>query len=485
MRKLLGFAIILAAVLLAAPPAASAQSAVIAGSLGNFDIVNNTGHEAHGFEIELEGLQMQDVPYSFSVQRYGAAEIVPSPTGVYVRWKSGYDAGTGQFVATTIVRPAGTAFVQGSCYMWNPQTYDSAGCEHFGVSLTRNAIATTYRWLVEDPANPGTLVPVTLASPVAAPVYAIVPPARPGNAPALVAEVPAPEPAESPERYGPAQWMKTFKTQLRREVGLDELLGDNPMIPQDRGQIEVEWELVQDTPNVEGKQKRNGALRQGTLDGDTRAVVRRFEIYDYTGAYDPVTNQALCADLTCTAPSAGELGDFVSAQMTAANVRVPSLTVTKVGSGDVSSSDRSISCGSKCSAFESDGALIVLTASANSGSAFRRWTGACDGPDPICRVGINEHADVAATFAQIFNLSVSKSKSGSVSADQAGVEQTLNCGGTCSVKYAAGSVVTLTAVPAPGKQFVNWSGGPCDKSAVAVCTVLITRDTSIQPNFTK
>jgi len=33
------------------PPAASAQSAVIAGSLGNFDIVNNTGHEAHGFEI--------------------------------------------------------------------------------------------------------------------------------------------------------------------------------------------------------------------------------------------------------------------------------------------------------------------------------------------------------------------------------------------------------------------------------------------------
>jgi len=330
-----------------------------------------------------------------------------------------------------------------------------------------------------------TLVPVTLASPVAAPVYAIVPPARPGNAPALVAEVPAPEPAESPERYGPAQWMKTFKTQLRREVGLDELLGDNPMIPQDRGQIEVEWELVQDTPNVEGKQKRNGALRQGTLDGDTRAVVRRFEIYDYTGAYDPVTNQALCADLTCTAPSAGELGDFVSAQMTAANVRVPSLTVTKVGSGDVSSSDRSISCGSKCSAFESDGALIVLTASANSGSAFRRWTGACDGPDPICRVGINEHADVAATFAQIFNLSVSKSKSGSVSADQAGVEQTLNCGGTCSVKYAAGSVVTLTAVPAPGKQFVNWSGGPCDKSAVAVCTVLITRDTSIQPNFTK
>jgi len=485
MRKPLGFAIILAAALLAAPPAASAQSAVIAGSLGNFDIVNNTGHEAHGFEIELEGLQIQDVPYSFSVQRYGAAEIVPSPTGVYVRWKSGYDAGTGQFVATTIVRPAGTAFVQGSCYMWNPQTYDSAGCEHFGVSLTRNAIATTYRWLVEDPANPGTLVPVTLASPVAAPVYAIVPPARPGNAPALVAEVPALEPAESPERYGPAQWMKTFKTQLRREVGLDELLGDNPMIPQDRGQIEVEWELVQDTPNVEGKQKRNGALRQGTLDGDTRAVVRRFEIYDYTGAYDPVTNQALCADLTCTAPSAGELGDFVSAQMTAANVRVPSLTVTKVGSGDVSSSDRSISCGSKCSAFESDGALIVLTASANSGSAFRRWTGACDGPDPICRVGINEHADVAATFAQIFNLSVSKSKSGSVSADQAGVEQTLNCGGTCSVKYAAGSVVTLTAVPAPGKQFVNWSGGPCDKSAVAVCTVLITRDTSIQPNFTK
>jgi len=56
-------------------------------------------------------------------------------------------------------------------------TYGSARCEHLGVSLARNAISTVYRCLVEDTANPGTRVPVTLGSAVAAPVYSVVPPA--------------------------------------------------------------------------------------------------------------------------------------------------------------------------------------------------------------------------------------------------------------------------------------------------------------------
>ena len=38
-----------------APGAAHAQSAIIYGSLGNFDISNDTGRVCHGFEVEADG----------------------------------------------------------------------------------------------------------------------------------------------------------------------------------------------------------------------------------------------------------------------------------------------------------------------------------------------------------------------------------------------------------------------------------------------
>jgi hypothetical protein len=107
--------------LLAAPLAARAQTATIYRSLGNFDVVNNAGHDAHGFEIELEGLQPADVVYTFSMQRYGGSTIIPTATGVAVRWTSAYDAAAQRFVQTTVAHLPGTPFVQGMCYQLVPQ----------------------------------------------------------------------------------------------------------------------------------------------------------------------------------------------------------------------------------------------------------------------------------------------------------------------------------------------------------------------------
>ena len=73
----LGTAAALALGLLAAPALARAQSAIIYGALGNFDISNDTGQICHGFEIELEGLNASQVPYSFSTERYGAPSVIP------------------------------------------------------------------------------------------------------------------------------------------------------------------------------------------------------------------------------------------------------------------------------------------------------------------------------------------------------------------------------------------------------------------------
>src|ERR1051325_8045463 len=46
---------------LLAPVAARAQSVAIVGSLANFDVLNNTGQDAHGFEIQIEGIQSADI----------------------------------------------------------------------------------------------------------------------------------------------------------------------------------------------------------------------------------------------------------------------------------------------------------------------------------------------------------------------------------------------------------------------------------------
>ncbi len=47
------------------------QATVMYGTLGNFDVVNDTGREAHGFEIEYEGLHSTDIGYTWTYSRYG------------------------------------------------------------------------------------------------------------------------------------------------------------------------------------------------------------------------------------------------------------------------------------------------------------------------------------------------------------------------------------------------------------------------------
>ena len=56
------------------------------GALSNFDAVNDTGHEAHGFEIELDGLSSADVSFTFGepYQRYGNPVVTDLVRGLGV-----------------------------------------------------------------------------------------------------------------------------------------------------------------------------------------------------------------------------------------------------------------------------------------------------------------------------------------------------------------------------------------------------------------
>ncbi|MEQ1517406.1 MAG: hypothetical protein ABL931_13055, partial [Usitatibacteraceae bacterium] len=97
-----------------APALVHAQTATIYGSVGNFDVVNNTGENACGFEMELEGVAYDPAIYSYSWTRFGQATLAPYTNGIVsgtrVTWKSS-DCST----VRTVPHTSGTTFA-GTCY---------------------------------------------------------------------------------------------------------------------------------------------------------------------------------------------------------------------------------------------------------------------------------------------------------------------------------------------------------------------------------
>jgi hypothetical protein len=500
--------------LLSAAATVQAQGIVMAGSYQNFDVLNNTGGPTCGFEMEVWGVSKSQLtrifPSNFNagVIRYGFGTATDFPGGTTVRWASPYDPVSGQFTTCTPPPRSLTTVPGDSCWtLGMPNTYQTAGCEHFGISTTYNVNPTTinYRWLVPDPANPGTLIADTHYVYLPAPVWTVVPPANPGLPPVVVAEVQAPPPPQ-PVVFGDAQWVKVYKMEHAGKVeAVDDLVGDNPaLVPEDAAHLEVNWSLLQaDPPALAGNKRQRGKLAGGGNVGNgNHAVVRRYEYYKYAGVYDPITHEALCADLTCTAPGPGELGDAIGAQNAAANIEVNALTVSVAGGGSVSSSDRVYSCGNKCYGVYNPGTTVTLTAKANSGSTFSGWSGACIGNASTCTVLLNAESSVTATFVTavagggggggggggagavnpVISVKTAGGK-GTITGNVGAVVGGINCGNVCSASVAPGTMVMLTAAPAAGFTFVNWSGA-CSGAALT-CSLNVVSSGTAQANFTK
>jgi hypothetical protein len=461
-----------AALAVAAVAPVMAQTTNLFGSLSNFDVYNNTGQDAHGFQIELDGVQPQQIYGTFPATRYGAPSIIPFAGGVYVRYESQWDPQAQQFTATTTVPAQFTPTLGHSCVLTN-----IAGCDHYGVVTAVSATATVMQWLVADPNNPGALIPYGGAPvPIPVPTVQVLPPAQVGGAPQVAFHIAIPEPPRA--QFGEPRWVKVFKTELPREVALDELVGGNAAVPQDPAQVETPWKLLQTNP----KSANSGVLHsQGAVNTNSHAVVRRYEFYKYTGKRDPITNEALCIDPLCATADPTEVGDYIGDQMAAANIGVPSVTVTKVGSGTVTGANGKINCGGTCTTTTANGAAVSLTANPGGG-LFSGWSGACAGLQLTCNLVVNDALNVTATFTAIHTLSIGRGGVGTVTGNPAGVQSTqINCGSNCSAKFADGTVVNLTATPGPGLNFTGWSGA-CS-GTVPTCSVTITADTKVQANF--
>jgi hypothetical protein len=313
-------------VVLAAPIAARAQTTPTTfGSLFNFDVYNDTGEVAHGFEIELDG---SPPPVGFFPDRYGLPTVTPFAGGYYVRYLSAWDPTTQQFTTGTppLTGPI-TRTTAEPCIPTNvPLSDNPAPCDHNGVRFdpvninqvsAAQPTTVVYRWLIADPQNPGQLIASGTAVSIPVPMWTVMPPAQVGAPPVVVAEIHAPPPPHPELQKGDAQWVKVFKTELPREVRLDELTTNNPeVVPEDVP--EIEWKLLQHNPHS----ANSGVLKnQGQLGGGSHTVLRRYEFYKYAGAYDPVDHGAMCGgDGSCNAPLDGELGDYIGAQMGAANL---------------------------------------------------------------------------------------------------------------------------------------------------------------------
>lgn len=310
----------------------TATSAVI-GFLDNFDVINDTGSTAHGFEIDLEGLYITDISDVFggvgrgfpsgrgfdpntAVVRYGAPTFTEYVNGAVFGTKITYK---GLFDGTSwdYGTPSGTVYTPGdNCWTgcgigYGPDT----PCDHFGVGTTKNATKVTYEWLLET-ATPGVLSNGTVNLPT--PVWTVDPPAAPNAPPAqVVAKIEAPAPADGVE-FGDAIWVKVFTTELENEVDLEELVGGNPKI--DQAVTEVEWQLLQ----KEVGNPLSGLLENGggaAVGGDIEAILRRYEFYKFSGEYDSETHEALFGvGYGDTNPGPNDIGTYIGAQNVAANI---------------------------------------------------------------------------------------------------------------------------------------------------------------------
>jgi uncharacterized repeat protein (TIGR02543 family) len=97
-------------------------------------------------------------------------------------------------------------------------------------------------------------------------------------------------------------------------------------------------------------------------------------------------------------------------------------------------------------------------------------------------VTLTAASTVAASFASapaVYTLTVTASGEGTVVSTPTGI----TCGADCIEGYAAGSVITLSALPKTGWTFAGWTGGGC--SGTAPCTVTLAAARTVAASFVK
>lgn len=477
-----------------------ARASTAYGTINNFDTVNDTGVECHGFEIEIEDLHSQDITYTYNWNHYGTPQITednsnPLHPKVVIRYASAKNP-DGSWAAYTAIPSGPIAPTQGHQFT-DPSV--NFGGEHFGVGYGGSPTNITYHWLVADGA--GGLVRGPAVN-VSTPVFTYNPPN--GGKPAQVEAAIKPPPAPPVLEFGPASWVKEIRTTSHnnREVKLRDLVSDDPEDPNDPNwrngepdEVEVEWQILQtDFNKADGG--KNGELKGAPEDlneGD-EVITRRYEFYKYVGPLDNESGEAMAENVApddlhgvgtetingveVDLSTVVIVGDYVGSQMAAFDAEAPVGLTEHVQDGELGvpyPTRTVVIAGSTPFTATSTGALpggmtLDLVSGQLSGTpmetgVFSFTVEANAGTDPTVR------RTYTLTIAEV---GVELPPRSTVDTVASPLDQGTTTGdGT----YANGTPATVTATPAAGFAFAAWSehGKVVSNSASYTFTNLVNR----------
>ena len=458
-----------------------ARASIAYGSINNFDTVNDTGHDCHGFEIELEDCHSTDITYTYDYNHYGTPRITQDDSiaghpKCVIRWESRKNP-DGSWASFTAI-PSGPINPTDGHQFTNPNV--NFGGEHFGVGYRVAVGAIRYQWLIDDGA--GNLTHGGAVQ-VSTPSFTYYPPvaAQPAQVQAVIEP---PEPPEIPVlEFGEAVWVKEIRTTTHNngKVELRDLVSEDPDDPNDVNwrngepdEIEVEWQLLQrEFSKPDGGNNGRLVAAPEDLDNGDEVVTRRYEFYEYLGPLDEESGEAKASNVgpddihgegiktingeEVDLSTVVVVGEYKGAQMAAVAVEGGIGLIDHVSDGeiDVPYTDRRVVV---------EGPLpfsATLEGQLPQGMALNLFTGILSGTPTE-----SGEFQFAVTVDDSTNPPVAKNYTLAIA--DAGIEPPpvfvvdtsplpADAGGTSGDgSYEPGTDVTIVATPVPGYRFVNW-----------------------------
>jgi uncharacterized repeat protein (TIGR02543 family) len=171
------------------------------------------------------------------------------------------------------------------------------------------------------------------------------------------------------------------------------------------------------------------------------------------------------------------------------------LTVSRTGSGRVTSAPAGIDCGSDCVQSYGRSTAVTLTASPDPGFQFDGWSQDCAGTNPIAPVVLDGDRTCHAAFSPVPAapvLTVQVNKPAGSAGRIIGVSppgNPINCDGigpVCAATFAPGATVTVRPSDTSIELglFGSWAG--CDAvGGLAACTVTLTGNHTVTATFVR